>query len=137
MKKAAPELDYSYDVEPYAGLVLAPQMFSAVQYAINFENRSAIPLKAREITIANGTTLRRIIKYDLDLLKEYNKVYPDISIKTFACATINDEEELETLIKMGIDGIQTDKPELLKQAADKYQRKTDFKGYDISADNIK
>jgi glycerophosphoryl diester phosphodiesterase len=123
MQHNFPDLSYSLDIEPRFGFIINPIAYSSVRNAINYRNAFAIPLKPREITIANWVTYRRIIKYDLKRKYRYNKNNSANKIEAVIGSVINKKEEMECLIKMGINGIQTDYPNLLYDAAIKYSKK--------------
>jgi glycerophosphoryl diester phosphodiesterase len=123
MKKNFPELNYSLDIEPRFGFVLNPIVYSSARYAIKYHNAYAIPLKPREITIANWVTYRRIVKYDMKRKYRYNKKNSAKKIHAVIGCVINKKEEMDCLIKMGISGIQTDYPKLLYEAALKHAKK--------------
>ncbi len=80
MKKEFPGFNYSLDEESNFGLVLKPWRFSGVKAAIHHGNKFAIAFRPRKITIANWTTYRRIISYDVKLRYRYNKKNPDSKI---------------------------------------------------------
>jgi glycerophosphoryl diester phosphodiesterase len=123
MKKNFPELNYSLDVEPRFGFVLNPIAYSAARYAVKYQNSYAIPFKPREITIANWVTYRRIVRYDVKRKYRYNRRNSKRKINAVIGSVINKKEELECLIKMGINGIQTDYPKLLRELALKNNKK--------------
>jgi glycerophosphoryl diester phosphodiesterase len=115
--------DYSLDIEPPAGIILDPSEYSAVQSAIDHDNRIAIALRPRKITVANWTTYRRIIRYDIKLRKSFNLRNPEKKIEPLICATVSKPGELRCLVKMGVGGIQTDFPDKLSKIARRYGRK--------------
>ena len=117
MKKNFPGFEYSLDKEPDFGLILNPSKFSAIKSAVNHNNKFAVAFRPRKITVANWTTYRRIIRYDVKLRFKYNKVNPESRILYLIGGTVNKKRELECLIKLGVGGIQTDFPLLLKEIA--------------------
>ncbi len=120
-----PDLSFSLDIEPAPGLILIPHQYSSVKKAIKYKNKVAIGLRPRKITIANWTTYRRIMKYDARLRSVFNKRHPEKKVERLIAATVNKYEELECLVKLGVDGIQSDFPHRLKEIADRYGRKTE------------
>ncbi len=119
-----PAMTISLDIEPRAGLILLPRQFSAVKKAIKYGNKAAVALRPRKVTIANWTTFRRIMKYDARLKSIYNKRHPERKVEKLIAATVNKYEELDCLVKLGLDGIQSDFPHRLKEIAEKHGRKT-------------
>jgi glycerophosphoryl diester phosphodiesterase len=121
MKKAYPDLTYSLDIEPPPGFILNPEDYSAVDAAVNNNNEIAISFRPRKITVANWTTFRRIVQADR---KKIISMHPngDDRIKLVA-ATINKKKEQRCMVRLGVDGIQTDFPGRLLKIAKKYKRK--------------
>jgi glycerophosphoryl diester phosphodiesterase len=117
MKKKFPGFNYSLDEEPDFGLILNPEKFSSLKVAIKNKNKFAVAFRPRKVTIANWTTYRRIIRYDARLRYKHNKNNPDSKIIYLIGGTVNKKQELECLIKLGVGGIQTDFPHLLKEIA--------------------
>lgn len=122
MKKHFPEFEYSLDIEPRAGIIFNPKDYSCVQPAIEHNNKIALALRPRKVTIANWTTYRRIIRHDLRLKNLFNKVSKTHTIDKVVAATVSKKHEMKCLLKMGIDGIQTDYPEQLMKIAKRYKR---------------
>lgn len=115
MKKEFPDFYYSLDEEPNFGPILSPWKFSGVRAAITHENEFAIAFRPRKVTIANWTTYRRIIRYDVKLRYRYNRKNPHLPIDYLIGGTVNKTKELSCLVKLGIGGIQTDFPHILKE----------------------
>lgn len=122
MKKFFPEKTYCLDVEPRAGFILNPRAYSSVKAAIKNKNHVTMAFRPRQITIAYFTTFRRIVRYDVKRKYSYNKKNKDHKIEFVVGATVNDPEELECVVKLGINGIQTDFPDRLRKIAEKYGR---------------
>jgi glycerophosphoryl diester phosphodiesterase len=122
MKKHNPDFNYVLDVEPPAGLILDPSEYSSVQSAIDNSVSHAIALRPRKITIANWTTYRRIIRYDLRLRIKHNEDNPDKQVKKIIGATVSKTRELKCLVKLGIGGIQTDFPERLLKIVEQHKK---------------
>ncbi len=128
LREKYPDMSISFDIEPRPGLILVPHQYSPVRKAIKYNNKVAVGLRPRKVTIANWTTFRRIMKYDTRLKSIFNKRHPERKIERLIAATVNKYEELECLVKLGVDGIQSDFPHRLKEIADKYGRKTEEEG---------
>jgi glycerophosphoryl diester phosphodiesterase len=122
MKKAYPKCKYSLDVEPPAGFIIDPKVYSAVKVAIKEKNEYAIAFRPRKVTIANWTTFRRIIRHDIKMRYRHNRSNNGHSVEKIVGCTINKSKEMRCLVKLGIDGIQTDFPERLRKIAEKYGR---------------
>ena len=125
IRRKYPDMSISLDIEPRPGLILIPRQYSAVRKAIKYGNRVAVALRPRKVTIANWTTFRRIMKYDARLKSLFNRRHPENKVERLIAATVNKYEELDCLVKLGIDGIQSDFPHRLKEIASKYGRKTE------------
>lgn len=123
-KSNYPDLTYSLDVEIPPGFIFSPKKHSTIKVATKNNNKVALILKPRQITIANWITFRRLIKYDVRKRKSFNKKNPESKIDFLIGCTINDKHEMECLIKSGINGIQTDYPRRLKNLANQYNLKT-------------
>jgi glycerophosphoryl diester phosphodiesterase len=120
LKEKFPGFDYSIDIEPPLGFILEPRDYSSVEAAIKNKTSFAIALRPRKITIANFTTFRRIIKYDVRKRVEHNKNNPSVCIERVIGCTVNKRKELNCVVKLGIGGVQTDFPSRLKKIAMKY-----------------
>ncbi len=120
-----PDMSISFDIEPRPGLILVPRQYSPVKKAIKYGNKVAVGLRPRKVTIANWTTFRRIMKYDARLKSVFNRRHPERKVERVIAATVNKYEELDCLVKLGVDGIQSDFPHRLKEIADRYGRKTE------------
>jgi len=115
MQKINPQLNYSLDVILPFGLVLDPATFSSVRRARELNNSNASAGKPTDLEAAPWSTFHRLITHDRFLME--NKP-ADTDEKLYAW-TINKRRELSCLIKLGVDGILTDKPKLLKKLIDK------------------
>lgn len=122
LRKNFPKFNFCLDIEPPGGFIFFPRMYSAVKTAIKNENKFAVAIKPRQITIGSWITHRRIINYDVKRRARYNKKNPEKRMEYLCACTINDAKEMECLIKLGIDGIQTDNPGLLKETVDRMGR---------------
>jgi hypothetical protein len=122
MKENMNYFNYALDIEPPAGIILDPSEYSAVGAAIENDNRFAIAMRPRKITVANWTTYRRIIRHDVKLLKLHNQQSPDKPVEKLICATVSKPGELRCLVKMGVGGIQTDFPDKLSKIALRHKR---------------
>ena len=117
LKEKFPQYDYTLDIDPNPGFIFNPEDYSAVKAAINYDNNYAIAFRPQKVTIANWTTYRRIVQFDLGLKEEHNTSYPENKIALVGC-TVNKRKELRCLFRLGINGIQTDYPQRLKRIAE-------------------
>ena len=120
LKENFPQFSYSFDVELHPGIVLLPRKYSSVKKALKLLNDVAIVLRPRIITIANWVTYRRLIRFEVRKQRRCNRKHPDKMIKFIIGCTINRESEMDCLVKLGIDGMQTDYPERLSAVVQKY-----------------
>jgi len=117
MQAHSPQHQYALDIEPPPGIVLNPGAYSAVRPALDHGNRYATLARPRA-TMAPWTTHRRIVQHDLRLRRRLQRADPGRPLPALISFTIDAEEELRTLVKMGVEGIQTNRPELLRQIVD-------------------
>lgn len=122
-KKKYSDLNYSLDVEIPPGFIFLPRIHSTIKTALNHKNNIAIIMRPRQITIANWITFRRVIWYDVRRRLRLNKKLDSPKIDFLIGCTINDKREMECLIKSGINGMQTDYPRRLTNAAKMYNLK--------------
>ncbi|MDB5033793.1 MAG: glycerophosphoryl diester phosphodiesterase [Chlorobi bacterium] len=112
MKRHAPHHDFTLDISAPAGITIDPLKFSAMGEAIARGNQLATAQRPRQITAAPWTTYQRIVEHDVSI-RDHTRGEPP----TLICFTVNAEEEMRWLLGMGIDGIQTDRPDLLRRVA--------------------
>lgn len=115
MQKVNPQLNYSLDVILPFGLVLDPAAFSAVRRARELNNSNASAGRPTDLEAAPWSTYRRLITHDRYLMENL----PAEAEESLYAWTINKRRELSCLVKLGVDGILTDKPKVLKKIADK------------------
>jgi glycerophosphoryl diester phosphodiesterase len=118
MKAHSPQHHYALDIEIPPGLVLHPAAYSAARPALEHDNSYATPARPHAITLAPWTTYRRVVRHDIRLLNHLRRHAPGRPLPALISFTIDAEEELRTLLKMGVAGIQTNRPDVLRQLAD-------------------
>jgi glycerophosphoryl diester phosphodiesterase len=112
-----PRHPLALDVEPRPGLVLEYERYSAARPAIAHRLTHAAPQRPRWITLFPFATHRRIVKEDLARVARHNESSPDVAIAGICSFTINREREMRELIELGVWGIQSDRPALLRRVA--------------------
>jgi len=122
MKKHYPQNNYLLDTNLPLGLVLNPKKHSAVNIALEKKNHFALMMRPRQVTIGSWATYRRVMKSDIKIIAKRIKKSLDNTINYLVCATISDKAEMKCLVKMGINGIMTDYPEVLRSVVEKYKR---------------
>jgi glycerophosphoryl diester phosphodiesterase len=122
MKKHYPQNNYLLDTDIPPGLVLNPKKHSAVNIALEKKNQFALMMRPRQITLGSWATYRRVIANDIKILAKILKQRLDSTINYFVCATISNKSEMKCLVKMGINGIMTDYPAILRIVVEKYKR---------------
>lgn len=122
MKKHSPENNHLLDTDLPLGLVLNPKKHSAVNVALEKKNNFALMMRPRQITIGSWATYRRVMRNDIKLIGKMMKKSLDNAINYLVCATISNKTEMKCLVKMGINGIMTDYPAVLKSVVEKYKR---------------
>ncbi|HET6511390.1 MAG TPA: glycerophosphodiester phosphodiesterase [Candidatus Kapabacteria bacterium] len=110
--------NYMLDVEPPAGIILDPCKFTSSKMAIKYHNAFCDTIHPKAMTIGPWTTFKRVINCDVQTKKKFNATNPRVPIDKIVGATINAREEMEALIGIGIDGLMSDDPKLLRQVAD-------------------
>ncbi len=130
VKKQFSEFLFSYDREIPASGVVNYDRFTTIPTAMDFKNQFAnigLPIyedPSKTIKPDPWVVYRFILTRDFKLKDNYKKNGSDtIKIITW---NFNDEQKLECLIRLGVDGIVTDKPKLLRRIALKLGKKLDF-----------
>jgi glycerophosphoryl diester phosphodiesterase len=118
VRRLAPHSDVAYDVEPHVGFVLDTKGCSAARAAITHGLRRAMAQKPRKVTFFPFLTHYRVVRDDLRRIAEHNARHPERVIERLCCFTINDPAQMRRLIDLGVSGIQSDKPGLLRQVAE-------------------
>jgi glycerophosphoryl diester phosphodiesterase len=108
-----------FDVEPSLGLVLDPGAHSAVRKAIAHGAHIAGTQRPRALTALPFRTHHRIVAEDVALQRIHNARSPRVPLEGVVSFTINDEREMAALIRLGVAGIQTDRPSLLRRVAER------------------
>jgi glycerophosphoryl diester phosphodiesterase len=124
MKRHHPGADYALDVEPAAGIVINPRSYSGVRQAITYGNSVATLLRPHANTLAPWSTHRRIISHDIRLRDRHLRRSAGNQHIDIVSFTVNDPGEMRCLIALGIDGIQTNYPALLREVADEMIRES-------------
>jgi glycerophosphoryl diester phosphodiesterase len=122
-KNKYPDLTYCLDVEIPPGFIFIPRNYSGVKKAIVNNNPVALVLRPYQTTIADWMTYRRVMRFDVKQKKRYNKKNPSKPINFVIGCTINDAKEMKCLIKIGINGMQTNYPRRLTNLVNKYKLK--------------
>jgi glycerophosphoryl diester phosphodiesterase len=122
MKKHYPQNNYLLDTDLPPGLILNPKKHSAVKIAIVKINQFALMMRPRQVTLGSWVTYRRVMKSDIKIIAKMIKQSLDNTINYLVCATISEKSEMKCLVKMGINGIMTDYPALLRTVVEKYKR---------------
>jgi glycerophosphoryl diester phosphodiesterase len=117
LKDLTPRLEHSLDVEPPAGIVFRTELCSSVRAAIEHGLRHATPQKPRSVTLRPFATHCRIVAEDLELMKRHNASASTTKLEGVCSFTINRESEMRRLIGLGITGMQSDRPEVLRRVA--------------------
>ncbi|MCB0712531.1 MAG: hypothetical protein KDD67_09395 [Ignavibacteriae bacterium] len=121
MRTCHPSGNYCLDVEMPPGLVLFPSRESATKEAVSMGNSYALAMRPRSITLAPWVTYRRLVAHDTRHQQKHNRLHPHRELRGMIAATVNDPEEMRCLINLGIGGIQTDLPDLLRKVYSEVQ----------------
>ena len=128
LSRLAPRYARALDVEPRPGVVLDFERHSAVHAAIAHGLTHALPQRPRSITLFPFATHRRIVKEDLGRVASHNAGSTDVTIEGVCSFTINHPREMRELIELGVWGIQSDRPALLRRVAIDCGRRVDAFG---------
>jgi glycerophosphoryl diester phosphodiesterase len=109
---------FTWDIEFPPGIVLNPTRFSAIDHAVTpFHNTVASVGRPTGATFLPWKTYRQTIQHDI---VRWNAVNADPGgqnagrrISMLVAWTLDDEDELRCLVRMGVSGIITNSPELL------------------------
>jgi glycerophosphoryl diester phosphodiesterase len=114
--------NYAFDVEPPFGFVLRPGRFSSARIALRFKNGFATSVHPKVTTIAPWTTYRRVVQADVRTRERHNRRNPEVPLERVFVATINERDLIRCLLAIGVDGIITDDPDLVREEADRAGR---------------
>jgi hypothetical protein len=117
LSRLVPRHARALDVEPRPGIVLDYERSSAARAAIAQRLTHAAPQRPRWITLFPFATHRRIVTNDLARIARHNESSPDAPIEGVCSFTINRAREMRELIELGVWGIQSDRPGLLRRVA--------------------
>lgn len=118
MMQVAPYHNYTFDSEPVPGIAISTTKWSAVLKAIDLGISFATPQMPRILTFAPWVTHRRIVRHEMERFRKYNREHPDHPLRGVIPFTLNDESKMEWLLRLGVHGIQTDRPDLLRGVAE-------------------
>lgn len=122
MERHAFHPNYAFDVETPFGIVLRPSRFSSVRTAIRFKNAFGTSMHPKVTTFAPWTTYKRVIRADVRLREAHNRSNPEVPIERVFAATLNERDLIRCLIAMGIDGLITDCPDIVREEAERAGR---------------
>lgn len=122
MQKHFPLNNYLLDTDLPPGIILNPKKYSAVNIALEKKNNFALMMRPRQVTVGSWATYRRVMNSDIKIIAKRLKKSLDNIINYLVCATISNKSEMKCLVKMGINGIMTDYPALLRTVVEKYKR---------------
>jgi glycerophosphoryl diester phosphodiesterase len=108
-----------FDVEPRPGIVLDHAAQGAVRRAIALGAHIAGTQRPRALTALPFRTHRQIIAEDIALQLRHNAGLPRVPVEGVVSFTINDEHEMIALVRLGVAGIQTDRPGVLRSVAER------------------
>jgi glycerophosphoryl diester phosphodiesterase len=111
------DLQVCFDRELPAGIIINPSKFSSVKKAL--QHGLAFASIGRPVaTIMGYSIYKKIISYDLKLARIHNFATPPIPLEGIIAWTIDKPEEMRELITLGVRGILTNRPDVLKKVVD-------------------
>lgn len=113
-------LAFTWDVEFPAGPIINPQLFSAIDHAVNPDLHNSAASVGRPVGFFfPWKTYKATLRHDI---RRWNKVNSNpglynasTRIDHLIAWTVNDEDELRCLVKMKVSGIITDEPRRLAE----------------------
>ena len=109
-----PEITVVHDQELPPGIIIHPKKFSTVQKAIN-RHLSYASIGRPVATLFGYSTYRKILQYDLKLATIHNFQKKTPTFEGVIAWTIDKEDEMRDLIKLGVIGILTNRPDTLSR----------------------
>ncbi len=109
------KLDWDQELPP--GVIIHPDKFSAANKAIA-AGVSYASLGRPVATIAGYSIYKKIVTRDLERQKKHNASKPATPLAGYIVWTIDKPEEMRELMKLGVQGILTNKPAVLRAAAE-------------------
>jgi glycerophosphoryl diester phosphodiesterase len=114
--------NYAYDVETPFGFILRPTRFSSARVAIRFQNGFATSVHPKVTTFAPWTTYRRVVQADIRTRERHNRRKPEVPIERVFAATLNERERIRCLLAIGVDGLITDRPDIVREETERAGR---------------
>ena len=114
MQEVVPAAGRSYDVEIPVGFFPARAQLSAVAHARAARNEWA-SIGRPLFTIGGWWTYRKTIQADLEQMREARGTAPPVPPVYYVCWTINQTREMRHLLRLGVSGILTDFPTVLRR----------------------
>lgn len=115
-----PDITVVHDQELPPGIIISPKKFSTVQKAINRK----LPLASigRPVATLMGFTIyKKIITYDLKLARIHNFQKKTPAVDGVIAWTIDKPEEMRELIRLGVSGVLTNRPDLLSKVVESWK----------------
>jgi len=113
--------NYSFDQEIPTGMVINPKKFSAANAAIALRTQWA-SIGRPVLTFLGYPIFKKIVKSDLERIRLHNSGQPITPIEGYLVWTIDKPDEMKELMNMGVSGILTDRPDLLRQVFDGFKK---------------
>jgi glycerophosphoryl diester phosphodiesterase len=121
IQAVVPATGRSYDVEIPVGFFPARARLSAVARARAAGNGWA-SIGRPLFTIGGWWTYRKTIQADLERMREARGAIPPVPPTFYVCWTINRAREMRHLLRLGVSGILTDFPLVLRRLLDRQLR---------------
>ncbi|MBF0499343.1 MAG: hypothetical protein HQM09_04385 [Candidatus Riflebacteria bacterium] len=113
-------IDVCHDQELAPGIIVHPSKFYTVPDAIKHDVAWAAVGKP-VITLFGSSIYKSILESDLSLIDQMKDKNLAVPLKGLIAWTIEDPAEMQTIIKMGVRGIMTNHPDVLRQVVDSNQ----------------
>jgi len=125
MKEALPiarekELTLCFDRELPPIVIIHPSKFSTVKKAQEY-NLSVASIGRPVATICGYSIYKKIVAQDIQDAQKHNAAKPPVPIDAIIAWTIDDPDEMKDLIKLGVKGIVTNRPDTLRKVVENWR----------------
>jgi glycerophosphoryl diester phosphodiesterase len=120
-----PGSNLSFDVDLSGGAVPDPCAINSASVAARRGRGFASTVHPFTTTLLPWTTLKRLLTCDVEMRDRTNPDGSRSPIEKVVAATINEAEKMECLIGIGVDGLITDDPKVLRAVARRMGKRID------------
>ena len=114
-------LDFCWDQELPGAIIIRPKKFSTATKAIK-AGTTWCSIGRPVLTLMGYKIYKKILKYDLKIKKIHNFFNPEIPLDGVVAWTIDDPDEMKEITLMGVNGMVTNKPGVLRKIVNQLQQ---------------